>query len=104
MLSYVRLIESMIPVRMINFPQVLTNLDPGPVFFFFFTICVICFLPVLNVVQGSDYVCCLAEGRRRAVRSSDAGFHPGGDSAAWNENIWNCYSEKTVTHRNKSVE
>lgn len=55
------------------------------------------FFPVLNVVQDSDHVCCVAEGGRRAVWSSDVGFHPGGNSAAWNENIRNCYSEKTVT-------
>lgn len=42
-------------------------------------------------------LCCVAEGGRRALWSSDVGLHPGGNSAAWNENIRNCYSEKTVT-------
>lgn len=46
-------------------------------------------------------MCCVAEGGRRAIWSSDVGLHLGCNSAAWNENIRNCYSEKTVTRGNK---
>lgn len=91
----------MIPVRMINFPQVYPNPDPSPLFptccgrFFFF--------PALTVVRDSDHVCCVAEGGRRAIWSSDVGFHTGGNSSAWNEDIRNCYSEKIVTRNKHSV-
>lgn len=98
LLSSTRLIESMIPVRMINFPQVHPHPGPAPLG------PTQRFAPVLNVVQDSDRVCCVAEGGRRALWSSDVGFHPGGNSAAWNEDIRNCYSEKSVTHGNKHRE
>lgn len=89
-LSSSRLIESLIPVRMINFPQVCPSTschltaDPGDWTRFCCHTLTVHFL--------------FAEDCRRAVRTPHACLYSCGHPTAWDEDLWNHHCENTCSH------